>query len=202
VDPSEGAGRRDEASGGSTRERLMAAALAYLATHGVLGGLNLREIAEQVGVTPANIYHYFGSRRGLLRAALTRATEQLAPPLAKMEGLSFDQRRLRMFDEITQRPDLRLGALLALDADPDFAPLPFLKTTAAQYQAQREAGRLPADLDVIAAHLLTLAASIGVAIYRDAAARQLGVDPELLTARTRAALEQWLAAAAKPPPAT
>ena len=54
---------------------------------------------------------------------------------------------------------------------------------------------------MIAAHLLTLAASIGVAIYRDAAARQLGVDPELLTARTRAVLEQWLAAA-KTPPAT
>ena len=198
MDPAEGAGRRDEASGGSTRERLMAAALAYLATHGVLGGLDLREIAEQVGVTPANIYHDFGSRRGLLRAALTQATEQLAPPIATMEGLPFDQRRLRMFDEVTQRPDRELAPLLALDADPDLAPLPFLKTTAAQYEAQREAGRLPADLDVIAAHLLTLAASIGVAIYRDAAARQHGVDPELLTARTRAVLEQWLAAAKTP----
>jgi AcrR family transcriptional regulator len=194
VQRSENAGKRGEAGGASTRERLMAAALAHLATHGVLGGLNLREIAEQVGVTPANIYHYFGSRRGLLRAALTRASEQLAPPVAQLEGLSFEQRRLRLFDEITQRPELRLGALLALDADPDFAPLPFFARTAAQYQAQRGAGRLPADLDVIAAHLLTLAASIGVAIYRDAAARQLGVDPELLTARTRAVLERWLEA--------
>ena len=189
------AGKPDEAAATSTRERLMAAALAYLATHGVLGGLNLREIAEQVGVTPANIYHYFGSRRGLLRAALTQATEQLVLPVALVEGLSFEQRRLRMFDEITQRPELRLGALLALDADPDFAPLPFFARTAAQYQAQREAGRLPADLDVVAAHLLTLAASIGVAIYRDAAARQLGVDAELLTARTRGVLERWLEAA-------
>src|SRR5262245_38516944 len=172
----------------------MAAALAYLDSHGVLGGLNLLEVAEQVGVTPANIYHYFGSRRGLLRAALTQATSQLVAPVAEVAGLSFEQRRLRMFDEITQRPVLRLSALLALDGDPDFAPLPFFQRTAAQYQAQREAGRIPPDLDVIAAHLLTLAASMGVAIYCEAAARQLGVEPELLTARTRAVLERWLEA--------
>ena len=190
--------RNREEAPTSTRERLMEAAMEYLAEKGVLGGLNLREIADRVGVTPANIYHYFGSRRGLLRAALTQATERLLQPLAMVEGLPFEQRRLRMFDEITQRPDLRLGALLALDEDPDYAPLPFLQRTKAAYEAQREAGLLPEHLDVIAAHLLTLAASIGVAIFRDSAARQLGVDRDLLTARTRAVLERWLAAA-KPP---
>ena len=75
----------------TTRERLMDAALDYIATRGVLGGLNLREIAEQVGVTPANIYHYFGSRRGLLRAALTRANRRLAEPLEAMAGLPFEE---------------------------------------------------------------------------------------------------------------
>jgi AcrR family transcriptional regulator len=40
----------------STREALLDAALAQLRTKGVLAGLNLREVADAVGVTPANIY--------------------------------------------------------------------------------------------------------------------------------------------------
>ena len=48
----------------------MDAALDLLTERGVLAGLNLREVADRVGVTPANIYHLFGSRQGLLRAAL------------------------------------------------------------------------------------------------------------------------------------
>jgi AcrR family transcriptional regulator len=187
-----------EAESPTTRERLMDAALDYIATRGVLGGLNLREIAEQVGVTPANIYHYFGSRRGLLRAALTRANRRLAEPLEAMAGLPFEERRLRMFDQIAARPELRLGALLALDEDPDFEPLPFFARTSQQYRAQADAGSLPEDLDVIAAHLLTLATSIGVAIYRDAAARQIGADPVQLQERTRAVLERMLAALSPP----
>ena len=182
----------------TTRERLMDAARGDVVERGVLGGLNLREIAEQVGVTPANIYHYFGSRRGLLRAALTRANRRLAEPLEAMAGLPFEERRLRMFDQIAARPELRLGALLALDEDPDFEPLPFFARTSQQYRAQADAGSLPEDLDVIAAHLLTLATSIGVAIYRDAAARQIGADPVQLQERTRAVLERMLAALSPP----
>jgi AcrR family transcriptional regulator len=184
----------------TTRERLMDAALDYVAVHGVLGGLNLREIAEQVGVTPANIYHYFGSRRGLLRAALNRESRRLAEPLEKMAGIPFEERRLLMFDQITSRPELRLGALLVLDDDPDFEPLPFISRTKQQYQAQADAGAIPDDLDVIAAHLITLATSIGVALYRDAAARQLGVDPDRLLERARAVLERMVAAIASPHP--
>jgi AcrR family transcriptional regulator len=191
---------RSEAASTTTRERLMDAALDYIAANGVLGGLNLREIAEQVGVTPANIYHYFGSRRGLLRAALNRESRRLAEPLEKMAGIPFEERRLRMFDQITSRPELRLGALLVLDDDPDFEPLPFISRTSQQYQAQADAGAIPDDLDVIAAHLITLATSIGVALYKDAAARQLGVDPDQLLARARAILERMVAAVASPRP--
>jgi AcrR family transcriptional regulator len=182
----------------TTRERLMDAALDYIAENGVLGGLNLREIAERVGVTPANIYHYFGSRRGLLRAALNRESRRLAVPLEAMAGIPFEERRLRMFDQITSRPELRLGALLVLDDDPDYEPLPFIKRTSQQYQAQADAGALPDDLDVIAAHLITLATSIGVALYNDAAARQLGVDPDALLGRARAVLERMLAGLSAP----
>src|SRR5262245_3436799 len=173
----------------SARDRLMDVALEHLQVDGVLGGLNLREIASRAGVTPANIYHYFGSRRGLLRAALIRASARLSDPIEALVELPFTERRLAVFDRLTQTPELKLGALLALDHDPDFEPLPFGEDTVEQYQAQVEAGELPPDLDVIATHLVTLAASIGMAIYGDAVARQLDVERAELMARARAVLE-------------
>ena len=172
----------------------MDAALDQLATRGVLAGLNLREVADVAGVTPANIYHLFGSRQGLLRAALARETERLAGPADEAARASFVERRTRMFDVITTTPALALTALLALDGDPDFAPLPFLDRTRAGYRAQVEAGELPAGLDVDTLHLLTLAMSIGFAIYGPAAARQLGVTPADLHTRAHTVVEQMLAA--------
>jgi len=172
----------------------MDAALDQLTTKGVLAGLNLREVADAAGVTPANIYHLFGSRQGLLRAALARETGRMAGAADEAARGSFVDRRTRMFDVIAATPAVALTALLALDGDPDFAPLPFLDRTRASYRAQVEAGKLPADLDVDAVHLLTLAMSIGFAIYGPAAARQLGTDAGTLQARAHAVVEQMLTA--------
>jgi AcrR family transcriptional regulator len=176
----------------STRDALLDAALAQLARKGVLAGLNLREVADTVGVTPANIYHYFGSRQGLLRAALAREMGQLELPLAAVAGASFVERRVRMFDAITSTPALALTALLALDGDPDYEPMPFLAATRAQYALLVERGDVPADLDIDAAHLLALATSIGCAIYGEAAARQLGTTVAELNGRVRVVFEQLL----------
>lgn len=177
----------------------MVAALEQLAGRGVLAGLNLREVADAVGVTPANIYHYFGSRQGLLRAALVRETNRLAEPLAEISQTPFVERRTRMFDVIIETPALAMTALLALDGDPDYEPLPFLDATRAQYRAQMEAGTIPSDLDIDAAHLLSLATSIGFAIYGVAAARQLGITPAELHARARVVFERMLSALVRSP---
>jgi AcrR family transcriptional regulator len=120
----------------STRDALMDAALEQLTHRGVLAGLNLREVADAVGVTPANIYHLFGSRQGLLRAALARETEHLVPPLDALEQLSYVERRAAMFDLIAATPELALTALLALDRDPGYRPLPFFDATRARYAAE------------------------------------------------------------------
>ena len=183
----------------STRDALMDAALDLLTERGVLAGLNLREVADRVGVTPANIYHLFGSRQGLLRAALTRELAQMRDAIADAGPLPFVARRVRMFDDIGSRPRLALTALLALDGDPDYTPLPFIEATRAQYQQEIAAGALPAGIDIDAAHVFSLATSIAVAIYGDAAARQLGVPTEELRARLRAMLEQMLDALVSPP---
>jgi AcrR family transcriptional regulator len=170
----------------------MQGALDLLEERGALAGLHLREVAERAGVTPANIYHYLGSRQGLMRAALARETDRLADALAESGNLPFVERRARMFDVIGDRPRLALTALLALDDDPEYRPLPFLDATRAQYRAQVDAGTLPADLDIDAAHVLTLATSIAVAIYGDAAARQLDVPVAELRARVRVLLVRML----------
>ena len=82
--------------------------------------------------------------------------------------------------------------MLALDGDPDYEPMPFLAATRAQYAALVERGDVPAELDIDAAHLLGLAASIGCAIYGAAAARQLGTTVEVLNARVRVVFERLL----------
>jgi AcrR family transcriptional regulator len=185
--------REEEPGPQTTREALMDAALDLLDERGVLAGLNLREVADRVGVTPANIYHLFGSRQGLLRAALTRETDRLGEAMADVVTLPYVERRVRMFDIVGERRRLALTALLALDGDPDYRPLPFYDATRAQYRAQVEAGELPASLDVDALHVLTLATSIASAIYADAAARQLGVSVAELRSRLRAVLEEMVA---------
>jgi AcrR family transcriptional regulator len=177
-----------------TRDALMDAALDQLLRKGVLAGLNLREVADAVGVTAANIYHYFGSRQGLLRAALAREMQQLGAEADELARTSLVTHRTRMFDVIATTPALALTALLALDDDPDFTPMPFLEKTRAGYRAQVEAGEIPADLDVDTLHLLTLATAIGFAIYGPAAARQLGISTTELHRRSHAMFERIIEA--------
>jgi len=55
-----------------TERRLIEVALELIREKGVLAGLNLRKVAEGAGVNRGNIYHYFGSRQELLRAAINR----------------------------------------------------------------------------------------------------------------------------------
>ena len=176
---------RQSASGEETRNALMDAALEALTERGVLAGLNLREVADAVGVTPANIYHLFGSRQGLLRAALQRETSRLVEDVDAARKLSFVDRRLQMFDVINAHPRLALTALLAIDQDPEYQPLPFLRETRADYDERLAQGDIPPGIDIEAVHLLSLTVAIGVAVYGQSAARQLGVDVRKLHERMR-----------------
>jgi AcrR family transcriptional regulator len=183
---------------GPARDALLDAAVAQLQQKGALAGLNLREVADAAGVTPANIYHLFGSRQGLLREALRREADRLQAPLAVAAEKDFVGRRLHMFDAILDSPVLRLTALLALDGDPEYRPLPFLDATREQYGRMIADGELPDDLDVEALHVLAIATSIAAAIYLEPAARQLEVAPDELRARLRSAFGRLLGAAVDP----
>lgn len=163
----------------------MHAALAQLANRGVLAGLNMREVADDVGVTPANIYHHYGSRRGLLRAALAHRVGQLTSTIDVAVKGSFVQWRTGIFDLILDNPSLRSTALLALDDDPDYEPLELWDLAQEHYARLIEEGELPADFDVLSVHLLTLTMAMGVAIYGDAVSSQVGISREELNGRAR-----------------
>jgi AcrR family transcriptional regulator len=158
------------------REALLDATLEHLRAEGVLAGLNLRAVAETAGVTPANIYHYFGSRRGLLRAAIAREVARHEPHVDGADVTGFVARQARMFDAMLANPSLSLTALLALDGDAEFAPLSSF---------DRDDTALRPDVDVAAAHFLAWAMVAGMAIYADAAARQLGTSADDLRSRSR-----------------
>lgn len=61
-------GRGDPVYEAGTRTRLLAAAIAVIEEDGA-SELRVRDIALRGGVSPASVYHFFGSRDGLITAA-------------------------------------------------------------------------------------------------------------------------------------
>lgn len=74
---------RNEANPGS-RERILAAATKIAQAHGY-GGLNFRDLAEDVGIKPASIYYHFTNKADLGAAVARRYWEDSA---AALEALS------------------------------------------------------------------------------------------------------------------
>ena len=187
--------RGDEAQGYGTREALMDAALRLLMRDGVLAGLNISEVAKEAGVTPANIYHYFGSRQGLLRAAVSHRIFAETPPGEdpSPEGTT-DQRALGAFDFVTANPELCLKALLPLDGDADFELDPYFENARVVLSRDTERGYLRPDSDAEVMFLVMVASAFGCVLFRESAARQLGTSEEELLARMRPVFAKMAAA--------
>ena len=178
----------------ATEDRLTLAALRLIQRNGVLAGLNLREVADEARVNRGLIYHYFGSRRDLVRTAINRivAGERA---VAEARALPFRARRRRMFDVLAKAPGFaRLTALLALDGDDTFRAFPQLEASLDELGRDVHEGRLPADTDVAALHAVTSATMRGYAIFREAFARELGMPVDELDERAGVAFEKLLTA--------
>ena len=63
-----------------SRERILAAARLTAQAHGY-GGLNFRDLAEEVGIRAASIYHHFPSKSSLAEAVARRYWEDAAAGL-------------------------------------------------------------------------------------------------------------------------
>lgn len=144
-------------AGDSAPELLEAAAIDLINEQGILAGLNLRMVASRAGVHRGLVYHHFGSRRDLLRAALHR---RLRSDLADASrGGNFGD---RVFAEsIRHSTSIRLMALLAIDGDDAYEPF-----------GPAPRGRLTT------ARMMSLCMALGHALYRQPFARESGMSVE------------------------
>ena len=67
----------------AARDRLLGAAIAYFAAHGI-GDTSLRGLAEAIGTSHRMLIYHFGSRDGLLAAVVDRVEQAQRDALAAL----------------------------------------------------------------------------------------------------------------------
>jgi|TARA_B110000261_G_scaffold141946_1_gene162938 AcrR family transcriptional regulator len=183
-----------------TERRLIDVALEQIRDKGVLAGLNLREVAEGAGVNRGNIYHYFGSRQELLRAAINRQFGAIVDSLSKGKvKTSFVARRLRSFrlsNSNDKNNDSMLRALLVLDGDDTVDPIPLFEGGLSQLRQDVIDGDINRRHDLEALQVALSALLRGYRIFRRPYAKRVGVTPKELDERVGKILRTWLEAMA------
>jgi TetR/AcrR family transcriptional repressor of nem operon len=87
----------DSQTGTSSRDRILDVATKIAQAHGY-GGLNLRTLAEEVGIKAASLYHHFPSKADLATAVAKRYWEDAAKGLEVLSAKTPDPaERLRRF---------------------------------------------------------------------------------------------------------
>ena len=185
-----------------TEQKLIEVALKLLKDKGILAGLNLREVADGAGVNRGNIYHYFGSRQELLRAAINRQFKSIVESLTKgAEPARFVARRLRTFrmHNADATNDSQLRALLAIDGDNAVDPIPLYESLLSQLRKDVIDGDIDRGHDLEALQVAISAMLRGYRIFRLPYAKRVGVSPKELDRRLSNIFQTWLEAMAKPP---
>jgi AcrR family transcriptional regulator len=173
----------------------MNTALSFLERDGVLAGLNISAVAKEVGVTPANVYHYFGSRQGLLRAAINhRIFTQTPPGQDPPPDLTSGERAMGGFNFVADNPEVCLKALLPLDGDKEYEIDPYFERARIVLERDAERGHLRQDVDPEVMFLALVASAFGCILFRESAARQLGITGEELQRRMLPVFEKMVAA--------
>ncbi|MDP6828374.1 MAG: TetR/AcrR family transcriptional regulator [Pseudomonadales bacterium] len=191
---------KQKRSRAETEQKLIDVALNLIDENGVLAGLNLREVAEGAGVNRGNIYHYFGSRQELLRAAISRRFDSLADKVRTgRRSTRFVERRLETFRLIESSNDSQLRALLVLDGDDSVDPIPLYEATLSELRQDVIDGDIDRGHDLEALQIALSAVLRGYRIFRIPYAKRLGVKPKELDERVYGILRTWLEALALPP---
>lgn len=178
----------------ATEAALEAAALALLGRDGVLAGLNLQRVADEAGVNRGLVYHYFGSRRSLLRAALARQAARRGREVTEARELPLRERmRAYLATVVRHRRSVQLAALLTLDGDP--APW-FMAGTAGtleRFERDRECGDLDPEFDDLAAlNVAVVSLAYGYALFRPYFARALRTRVGDLDARVAEVADRFI----------
>ncbi|MFI6874726.1 TetR/AcrR family transcriptional regulator [Streptomyces sp. NPDC050400] len=179
----------------ATGRMLEQAALDLIDRDGVLAGLNLREVADRAGVNRGLVYHYFGSRRDLLRAALQRTAAERRTQLLVEDGPHrFGDRMTRAVRGCLRYvTSIRLVLLLLLDGDPKLKVMPHRDTTQDRLKGDIAAGYVAADVDPVALHTFLKSVNYGYILARSAHAKEFGIGVRELDERFVALLERMCA---------
>jgi AcrR family transcriptional regulator len=183
-----------------TERRLIDGAIDLIQRDGVLAGLNLREVAEGAGVNRGNIYHYFGSRRELLRAAINARFEAVVGSLSTdRRGVSFVERRLQVFRSSDKLQDSQLRALLVIDGDETVDPMPRYEEGLSRMRQDVIDGDIDRAHDLEALHVAISALQRGYRIFRKPYAKRVGIPVRDLDRRIAGITRTWFEAMAEPP---
>ena len=187
-----------------TERQLIDVALNLIRKKGVLAGLNLQEVAAGAGVTRGNIYHYFGSRQELLRAAITKRFEAMTKVLdaRKNPATPFVERRLQPFQEKETINDSLLRALLVADGDEDVDPMPRFEGMLSALRQDVIDGDIDSSHDLEALQIALTALLRGYRIFHEQFAKRIDTDTDDLDARVAEIVRTWLEAMARPPAAS
>jgi AcrR family transcriptional regulator len=189
--------KRDRAD---TERKLIDVALDLIRDNGVLAGLNLRQVAEGAGVNRGNIYHYFGSRQELLRAAISHQFAGISNALAaSRKSQKFIETRLRHFLAKHSTRDSELRALLVIDGDDTVDPMPLFEPAIRELRQEVVSGDIDRGHDLEALQVAINALLRGYQIFRVPYAKRLGIKVSELDTRVTRIIRTWLEAMARPP---
>lgn len=177
----------------ATEAMLEAAVLRIISREGVLGGINLREVAAEANVNRGLVYQHFGSRRSLVRAALKALHASRVPLIDSVRGLPLTDRRRLVFRASSAQPAFaRIEALLAIDGDDSIVMFPGVTETLAELERDKKAGVVQSSLDIRAVHAMISSVTLGYSIFRDQMARELDLTAEELDAKAEKVLVKMI----------
>lgn len=133
-------GRPAEKDAVACREGILNSAETLFAQQG-FAGTSIREIAGKVGVTPAMVHYYFGSKIQLLRNVLERTLQPLAQAVAEMRETATDP--VRGFTSLLIRMSSEHPNLLVLLTREVILPGGQLQAWFLEHFAPRLGGALP-----------------------------------------------------------
>jgi len=176
-----------------TEVQLEAAAIALMKRDGILAGLNLREVADAAGVNRGLVYHYFGSRRELLQAALRKNARHRLERVRSGANLPFAARWRRFLRiMVEEREAVKLMTTLVLDGDTELRTMPLRLETRALLEADVAAGTLAPDVDLEGTHAAIVSFTWGYLVYRETLALEFGVAADELDDRVGVVFDQML----------
>ncbi|MCE3554640.1 TetR/AcrR family transcriptional regulator [Pseudonocardia sp. RS11V-5] len=182
-EPRQGRAGRPAQSRAATEQLLVDAAVDLLRERGVLAGMNLREIADRAEVHRALVYHYFGSRQELLRAAAKREIARPRDEVPGEEDMGTAEWLTTSLDaSLRYREAIRLIVMLVLDHDHTVRTLTTRRAMMSRLDPEPGA-REPAVDDPAALYAVYASMSYGFGLLSERFAAELGLDPDDLERR-------------------